>query len=139
MRKIQFIILISGILLFAATSCTVKRVGMSVAPVTTQINFTMDDLDFVGNIEGVSEQAYVIGLPYGGRKYHSGIISRTSILNNIGIQSRGVNNALYDALKSRPDADFLLPVSVDVETVHGFLGKTVKYKVKAKAFKIKTK
>ena len=50
-----------------------------------------------------------------------------------------MNNATYDALLSKPDADFILPISVETKTSRVFLGKTKKVTLRGKAFKIKTK
>ncbi|HRD38442.1 MAG TPA: hypothetical protein PLC65_07410, partial [Bacteroidia bacterium] len=52
---------------------------------------------------------------------------------------RAYNNALYDALKQKNDADFVLPLSSESTTNRAFLGKKVTLNVRAKAFKIKTK
>ena len=48
-----------------------------------------------------------------------------------------VNNALYDALQTQPDADFVLPVSVETVKDVMFLGNKTTYTVRAKAYKIK--
>jgi hypothetical protein len=52
--------------------------------------------------------------------------------------NRGYNNALYDALMAKPDADFVLPVSFIVETKRMFLGRMETVTIKGRAFKIKT-
>ena len=46
---------------------------------------------------------------------------------------------MWDALQQKPDADFLLPMSVEKKTNRMFLGSKKTYSVRAKAFKIKNK
>ena len=81
--------------LFVFTSCTQKFKSTPVAPVNVQVNVTMDDLEYVGEVTGTSTQSYLLGrIAIGGRRNHAGQVGGT-----IGLpQTRGVNNALYDAL-----------------------------------------
>lgn len=120
--------------LFVFTSCTQKFKSTPVAPVNVQVNVTMDDLEYVGEVTGTSTQSYLLGvLPIGGTRFQAGQVGGT-----IGIpQSRGVNNALYQALLTQPDADFVLPVSVESTKNVMFLGNKTTYTVRAKAYKIK--
>ena len=120
--------------LFVFTSCTQKFKSTPVAPVNVQVNVTMDDLEYVGEVTGTSTQSYLLGrIAIGGRRNHAGQVGGT-----IGLpQTRGVNNALYDALQTQPDADFVLPVSVETVKNVMFLGNKTTYTVRAKAYKIK--
>lgn len=120
--------------LFVFTSCTQKFKSTPVAPVNVQVNVTMDDLEYVGEVTGTSTQSYLLGrIAIGGRRNHAGQVGGT-----IGLpQTRGVNNALYDALQTQPDADFVLPVSVETVKDVMFLGNKTTYTVRAKAYKIK--
>ena len=121
-------------------SCTVRQRAVPLTPINAQVNFTMDDLEYIGDIVGTSEQSYALGvIAYGGRKYHSGVLLPQGGLGVILPNNRGVNNALYDALQQRPDADMVLPVSFERETEQQFLGRRVNFTVRCKAYKIKNK
>ncbi len=118
---------------FLVSSCTVTQRSTPGARLNVQVNFDMEDLDYIGEVSGTAEQNYLFGLPYGGRKYYTGVIGNGLALD------RAMNNALYDALLSKPDADFILPVSVESKTSRAFLGRTKKVTIRGKAFKIKSK
>ncbi|MBL4754543.1 MAG: hypothetical protein JKY52_13230 [Flavobacteriales bacterium] len=118
---------------FLVSSCTVTQRSTPGAALNVQVNFDMDDLDYIGEVTGTAEQHYFLGLPYGGRKYYAGVIGSGFALD------RATNNAIYDALLSKPDADFILPVSVETKTSRVFLGRTKKISIRGKAFKIKSK
>jgi len=98
----------------------------------------MNDLDYIGEVTGTAEQHYFLGLPYGGRKYYSGSVTFTGLPGIGGSFDRGFNNAMYDALMSKPDADFVLPSSTEVKVQRVFLGSTKRFTIKGKAYKIKT-
>lgn len=138
--------LLSYTLLIAAvsvllSSCTIREKAIPLAPMNVQVEFEMDDLEYIGDVTGVTTQSYVFGIiPYGGRQYHRGVLLSQGTLGGIALpQTRGVNNALYDALQEQPDADFLLPISIETTTEQQFLGRVVTLKIRAKAFKIKSK
>ena len=121
------------------TSCTMRQKATPLAPINAQVNFNMDDLEYIGEVTGNTVQSYVFGIPYGGRQYHSGILLNQQPGLGLNLpQSRGLNNALYDALMQSPDADFVLPVSYETVTEQQFLGRKVNLTVKAKAFRIKS-
>lgn len=131
------IYIITGTLLIVLASCTTIKKSVPTSPIHTQINITLSDLEYIGEVTGTATQNYVIGLPIGGRKYRTGISSN---LFNISIPiNRGMNNAMYDALMTKPDADFILPIGFETTTTYAFLGRTETIKLKAKAFKIKVK
>lgn len=129
--------------LFAAvsmtfSSCKIKQRAVVSTPLNAQINFDMDDLEYLGTVTGNTTQSYVLGLPIGGRKYHSGALLSQGLALPIP-QSRGYQNALYDALSQMPDADFVLPVSYDTEIDQQFLGRREYLSIRCKAYKIKDK
>ena len=136
--RVIFFIFIACLL---TVSCRTGRIKSTPgANLNVQVNLSMDDLEYVGEINGSATQSYVMGLPIGGRRRHYGevgIISGGSIRTYP--RNRGFNNALYDALTSKPDVDFVIPISVSYEVERMFLGRKVKTIIKAKAFKIKTK
>lgn len=126
-------------LLFLVSSCTVYRKGTPAAPLEVRVNFSMDDLEYIGDVSGTSVQSYVIGIPVGGRRYTVGTtIAPIGLLTGGGL-SRGEQNALYDALLQKPDADFILPLSIESKRNVGFLGSKVTYTLRAKAFRLKSK
>jgi hypothetical protein len=124
-----------AILLFAS-SCTVHNRTTMGAPLEARVNFTTADLEYVGEVTGTSTQYYVLGIPYGGRRYYT---ASTGGLALPVSTDRGYNNALYDALGQKPDADFVLPISSESTINRSFLGSKVTITIRAKAFKIKTK
>ncbi len=108
------------------------------AAVNVQINLNMDDMEYIGEVTGSSEQHYFLGMAYGGRKYYSGEVYMPGQFVMAGLD-RAVKNAMYDALLSKPDADIFMPFSFETKVQKLFLGKLKKITIRGKAFKIKTK
>ena len=136
LNRIALSIIVATLLVFS--SCTRQFKSTPVAPVNVQVNVTMADLEYVGEVSGTSTQSYLFGvLPIGSRRFHTGVLSQQSGFLSIPA-NRGTANALYDALQSQADADFVLPVSVEQTTDVMFLGNVTTYTVRAKAYKIKT-
>ena len=129
-----------GVLLVVAfSSCTIHQKSIPSAAINAQVNLTMSDLEFVGEVTGTSFQSYVLFIPYGGRKYHFAATTPQGLLGPTNIAlSRGARNALYDALRQKPNADFVLPLSIETTRHQMFLGSKIEYTVRAKAFRIKT-
>lgn len=146
MRKLKYLYLFAGMLLLA-TSCTTYTKVMNTAPVAVRMNLTMADMDYVGDVTGTATQSYFLGIPYGGRRYYYTGLKADGQLEGLTLPiglptifgNRGYNNALYDALMQKPDADFLIPVSYDVKVNQEFLGSLRTFTVRAKAFKIHAK
>ena len=130
-------ILMAFLVLFLIASCTITKKGVPSVPMDVHINLDMSNLEYLGEVTGTSTQAYFLGIPIGSRKFTSGVA--TGMFSSYIPQSRGMNNAMYDALTSKPDADFVLPISYETVRQQMFLGSKVKLTVKTKAFKIKTK
>ncbi len=136
-NRIAFSFVVATLLIFSS-SCTRQFKSTPVAPVNVQVNVSMADLEYVGEVVGTSTQSYLFGvLPIGGRRFHTGVLSQQSGFLSIPA-NRGTANALYDALQSQADADFVLPVSVEQTTNVMFLGNVTTYTVRAKAYRIKT-
>jgi hypothetical protein len=133
MKKIFLLLLV--VMSFA--SCTTTKKTTPSGSLNFQININMSDLEYIGDATGTSTQNYVLGIPLGGRKYKVGTINQTFNLGKL--KSRGLNNAMYDALKSRPDADFVLPISYERVKNQMFMGSKVTLTIKTKVFKIKAK
>lgn len=138
MKRIN--ILLGVLLVFAFSSCTIHQKTIPSASINAQVNLTMSDLEYVGEVSGTSTQSYFIFIPYGGRKYHVAAATPQGLLGTSNVPlNRGAQNALYDALKQRPDADFVLPLSIETKRHQMFLGSKIEYTIRAKAFRIKTK
>ena len=137
MKRHSYLFIIA-FLTILVSSCTVSRKSTPVSTFNSQVNFTMDDLEYIGDVTGTSTQSYVLGIPVGGRRYTVGALNYPAGIVGIGA-NRGINNALYDALKSKPDADFILPVSFESTRNVAFLGSRVTITVRAKVFRIKSK
>lgn len=123
--------------LLGLSSCTMSNKSIAGAQLDARVNFDRSDLEYVGEVNGTATQYYILGIPYGGRRFHTA--SAGGAVINTQAFDRAYNNALYDALSQKPDADFVLPLSSESTTNMAFLGKRVTLKVRAKAFKIKTK
>jgi hypothetical protein len=139
-RNFNMILILIGSIVIS-TSCSTSRIIGRTVPASTlhsQVNFTMDDLEYVGEVKGTSTQTYVLGIPVGGSRQHYGKVGSGGP-GFPPLQSRGLDNALYEALKSQPDADFVLPLAYEYEVNKMFLGRIVVTKLRAKAFKIKVK
>jgi hypothetical protein len=140
MKNFKFTLLALVAVTLLASSCTSYKRSVPVAPMIAQVNFNMEDLEFIGEAVGTAEQSYVIGLPVGGRKYHNAAtVSQLGAVGSLIPNSRGYNNALYDAMMKLPNADFVLPVSVNTTTSHQFLGRRDSITVRFKAYRIKNK
>jgi hypothetical protein len=140
MKNFKFTLLALVAVTLLASSCTSYKRSVPVTPMIAQVNFDMEDLEFIGEAVGTAEQSYVIGLPVGGRKYHAAsTVSQLGVVGGLIPNSRGYNNALYDALMKLPNADFVLPVSVNTTTSHQFLGRREAITVRFKAYRIKNK
>lgn len=132
------VFLLLAVISLALASCTTINKGTPVVPMNLQINISMDDLEYIGEATGTSVQNYVLGMPIGGRKNKTAV-SKISSINISSIWNRGFNNAMYNALQSKPDADFIIPISYEETKDQMFLGSKRTLIVKTKAFKIKTK
>lgn len=134
------ILMLLALIVMVATSCTVRQKATPVSPILTQVNFNMNDLEYVGDVVGKTTQSYFLIIPYGGRRYTRGILSSSGLGGGQPgiLATRGWNNALYDALMSKPDADFVLPVSYETTVDRMFLGRQETLTVRAKAYRIKT-
>lgn len=124
--------------LLGITSCSMHKKSVPGSPIVTQINIDYDDLEYLGEISGEATQTYFLGLPFGGEKYKIGAIIIPGKVKLPVLRNRGFNNALYYALMSKPDADFILPLAIEVKRDQMFLGKEETIIIKAKAFRLKT-
>ncbi len=140
MKQYKYILVLLSAIVISMSSCTIRQRVVPLTPINAQVNFDMDDLEYIGDLVGSSEQSYFLGIiPYGGRKYHAGVLTTQGGLGIALPNNRGYNNALYDALMQRPDADLVLPVSYERVTDQQFLGRRVNLTVRCKAYKIKSK
>jgi len=135
MKKILNLIVAFGAVVLVS-SCTTLSKSVATSGLNTQVNLTMDNLEYVGDVTGSATQYYALGIPVGGRKYYTASVGG---LNLNGLLNRGFNNALYDALMQKPDADFVLPLATEEKSNVMFLGRKQMITVHAKAFKIKSK
>jgi hypothetical protein len=97
----------------------------------------MEDLEYVKEVEGNAVQSYFLGLPLGGDYKYKKINTSQNYWYIVNGKNRGVNNALYKALKDSDDIDFVIPVSMIVESHRMFLGRQDSVSVRLKAFKLK--
>jgi len=120
-------------------SCTVYKKSVPQAGVQAQVNINLNDLEYIKDVKGTATQSYVLGLPIGGTKYKSGVVANYagSLPSLPSVSERGVNTAMYNALQSASDADFILPLSMEIQSNRMFMGREDSIVVKAKAFKIK--
>jgi hypothetical protein len=124
------------VLLFS--SCTVYTKNIATTSVETQIQFKMEDLEYIGDVSGTATQTTLLGvIPIGGRRFHVASIGGGGLVTVP--QGRLFNNALYDALMQRENADIVLPLSSSSVRNGMFLGNKTTLTVRAKAFRIKSK
>lgn len=135
MKKILMASVVAVVL--GLSSCTMQNKTIAGAQLDARVNFDRSDLEYVGEVTGSATQYYVLGIPYGGRRFHTANIGGSFVTTQSF--DRAYNNALYDALKQKTDADFVLPLSTESTTYRAFLGKKVVLNVRAKAFKLKMK
>ncbi|MCB9184152.1 MAG: hypothetical protein H6591_09555 [Flavobacteriales bacterium] len=136
MKKLKATILLPLAVVLLFSSCTVYTKTIAGTSVQTQIHFKMEDLEYIGDVSGTASQSFLFGvLPIGGRRFHVANIGNGGIIPN----DRMTNNALYDALMQREDADFVLPLSTSAVRDQMFLGHRTTLTVRAKAFRIKSK
>ncbi|MBK6832267.1 MAG: hypothetical protein IPG92_16730 [Flavobacteriales bacterium] len=136
MKKIKAIILLPLAVVLLFSSCTVYTKTIAGTSVETQIQFRMEDLEYIGDVSGTATQSFLFGaLPIGGRRFHVANVGGGGLIPN----NRMINNALYDALMQREDADFVLPLSTSSVRDQMFLGNRTTLTVRAKAFRIKSK
>ena len=89
-------------------------------------------------MSGTATQTTLLGvIPIGGRRFHVASIGGGGLVPVP--QGRLFNNALYDALMQRENADFVLPLSSSSVQDGMFLGNKTTLTVRAKAFRIKSK
>lgn len=136
MKKIQNILLLV-LALVVLGSCSMSRMSVSSVPVKAQLNIAYSDLEFVNEVEGSSVQSYAMGLPLGGEKFKQISMMSNIYSTNINLRSRGVNNALVDALSKAKDIDFIIPISMNVYSDRMFLGRQDSVIVTIKTFKLK--
>lgn len=136
MKKIKAIVLLPLAVVLLLSSCTVYTKTIAGTQVETQMQFRMEDLEYVGDVSGTASQSFLLGvIPIGGRRWHQASVGGGGILPT----NRMVNNALYDALMQREDADIVMPLNTSSVRDQMFLGHRTTYTVRAKAFRIKSK
>lgn len=136
MKKIKAIILLPLAVVLLLSSCTIYSKSIAGTSVETQVQFRMEDLEYIGDVSGTATQSFLLGIiPIGSRRFHVANIGNGGVLPN----NRMFNNALYDALMQREDADFVLPLSTSSVRDQMFLGNRTTLTVRAKAFRIKSK
>lgn len=137
-RIIKSILIIS--ILGLAFSCTIQKTTIPQAGINAQLNLELEDLEYIKDATGTSVQSYIAGLPIGGKKNKQVAVSNAAgSLLNVNLNSRGLNAAMFEALESVPDADFVLPISLEVVSDRMLLGREDSLIVKVKAFKLKVK
>lgn len=136
MKKYKFILPVLAMLLMLV-SCTVYQTSVPQANIQTQLNVDFEDLEYIRDVTGTATQSFVLGMPFGGEKYKRATVSDLGRGQLINLRSRGYNAALYNALESVPDADFVLPVSLEIISNKMFLGREDSISVNVKAFKLR--
>jgi len=136
MKKLKALVLLPLAVVLLFSSCTVYTKTIAGTSVETQVHFRMEDLEYIGDVSGTASQSVLLGfIPIGDRRFHVASIGGGGLLPT----SRLFNNALYDALMQRENADFVLPLSTSSVRDQMFLGNRTTLTVRAKAFRIKSK
>lgn len=137
MKKLKALVLLPLAVVLLFSSCTVyTKTIAGPSQVEAEIQFRMEDLEYIGDVSGTASQSVLLGIiPIGERRFHVANIGNGGLLPN----TRLFNNALYDALMQRENADFVLPLSTSSVRDQMFLGHRTTLTVRAKAFRIKSK
>lgn len=136
MKFLGAILLILPIFL---SSCYLQKSVTPSPSLNVQLNITYNDLEYVADTTIKIKQSYVLGLPYGGKRY---TIGQLVLNDNIPLylkKTRSFNRAIFEALNSFPDADFVLPVNYKLEKHIMFLGREEVLTLKLKLLKIPSK
>jgi hypothetical protein len=71
MKRSMLYMFMVGAMAISLSSCVMKQKAVPLTPINAQINFDMDDLEFIGDVTGSTTQSYLLGvIAYGGRKYY---------------------------------------------------------------------
>ena len=134
MRGIFFILM-----LVLLTSCFMQKSVAPSASLNVQLNLSYNDMEYIADTIIKVKQSYVLGLPYGGKRYKIGQLVLQDNFPNYIKKSRPFNRAIFEALNAYPDADFVLPVNYRVDKYMMFLGREEELTLKLKLLKIPSK
>lgn len=130
-----FLIFISILL----SSCYLQKTVAPSPSLNVQLNITYNDLEYVADTTIKIKQSYVLGLPYGGKRYTIGQLVLNDNIPFYIKKNRSFNRAIFEALNAYPDADFVLPVNYKLEKHIMFLGREEVLTLKLKLLKIPSK
>lgn len=134
-------------LLIPAISCSITN-RSSYSPSTTQLNLTMEDLQYLGEAEiGITYDTY-LGLfskirSINGADFDPTVIQRATLRNTSSDiiffkgMNRKLNRATYLVYEKFPDADYFLVTRQVAKKTVLFLGREVESTATVKAYKIK--
>lgn len=134
MRAIFFV---SMLVLF--TSCFMQKSVAPSASLNVQLNLSYNDMEYIADTVIKVKQSYVLGLPYGGKRYKIGQLIMQDNFPHYIKRSRSFNRALFEVLNAYPDADFVLPVNYRVDKHIMFLGREEELILKLKLLKMPSK
>jgi hypothetical protein len=146
-RKIYSILSLAtlAMLLLSCSVSSVKKMpANSIMPELVLLETTLDDYEFLGDVEIEVEYHRYFGL----FKYINTINGEPNSRRNknfvylrgkspVNINPPLLNRALIKAYKEYPEADFLMPAITTMEVEQLFLGRKVKASAKIKAYKMK--
>lgn len=134
MRGIIFILM-----LVLLTSCIMQKSVAPSASLNVQLNLSFNDMEYIADTVIKVKQSYVLGLPYGGKRYKIGQLVMQDNFPHYIKRSRTFNRAIFEALNAYPDADFVLPVNYRVDKHMMFLGREEELTLKLKLLKMPSK
>jgi hypothetical protein len=109
------------------------------AGLNVQLNLSLNDMVYIADTVIKVKQSYLLGLPYGGERYKIGHLVLQDNIPSYIKRNRAFNRAIFEALNSYPDADFVLPVNYKIEKHILFLGREEELTLKVKMLKIPSK
>ena len=144
MKKSIFILMMA-LLAGVTTSCVSQRnIDKNYAPFkpdVVRLNVTMDDYVYLGDVTVEVEYKTYLGifrkvLSINGEEYDPRNFRSTSLTLGKNIKLGLLHKALYKVTDTYANADYILPVSDQLEVKHMFLGRERKRSVTFKVFQL---
>ena len=71
MKKLKALVLLPLAVVLLFSSCTVYTKTIAGTSVETQVQFRMEDLEYIGDVSGTASQSVLLGIiPIVGRRFH---------------------------------------------------------------------
>jgi hypothetical protein len=143
MKKLKYLFMV-GVAAMLFTSCGTTTNTRSFSPQITQLIYSNDDLEFVGETEVSVTYSTWLGLFYqihtvNGVEYDSSNKKITNLTNgiNVPLLPKKLNKATYKVMEQFPEARYFQIVRQTSEKEKLFLGNEIKKTALIRAYKIR--